>query len=339
MNGRKIAVSAPQLLILALAGILLLLTIQIAQAQTLATGANANSQNALQGNNVITTKMPKKTLGNMILERTSLSYYHMFLGPTLGGPSNETYNVFQEGVDEPNTGRAPIQSFQSALLRFDINADWGVGASLAMANGYTEEVVNKSPNGNVTNTPDSLFFNARAHLYVPSIDLKIATLFSTLSYEAPTSVISRDDNMDFGLVYTGNLAFKNSDLSSKFSGGVTGQVYRMFYGNNQKKVPGCDPDICIPTQLQTQIITVSPYVNYRITDQWNFANMAIFDWDQRGIQANSREFNNNLPHRLRTTISYYPQRWFITNVGVFAQPLLKFRPSTTAVGAEIALRF
>ena len=335
----KLSGFSSQILIVVLAAILLLLTIQMAKAQTVSTGANANSQNALQNNNVITTKMPKKTLGGQILQKTSLSYYHMFLGPTLGGPSNETYNVFQEGTDQVDTGRAPLQSFQSALLRFDINQDWGVGASLAMSNGYTGEVVNTDPKGNVVNKPDNQFYNARAHLYVPSIDLKVATLYTTFSYEAPTSVISRDDNMHMGLVLTNNLAIK-TDLASKWAGGVTGQVYRMFYGhNNQKKIPGCDPDVCIPTQLQTQIITISPYVNYRINDKWNFGNMAIFDWDQRGVQANSREFNNNLPHRLRTTLTYYPQRFFITNVGVFAQPLMKFRPSTTAVGAEVAVKF
>lgn len=335
----KLSGASSQILILALAGILLLLTIQMAKAQSVSTGANANSQNSLQGNNVITTKMPKKSFGGMLKERTSLSYYHMFLGPTLGGPSNETYNVFQEGTDQPDTGRAPLQSFQSALLRFDFSPSWGVGASLAMSNGYTNEVVNTDPRGNVVNTPDSQFYNARAHLYVPGLDIGFANLYTTFSYEAPTSVISRDDNMNMGLVLTNNLAFK-SDLSSKFSGGVTGQIYRMFYGhNNQKKIPGCDPDVCIPTQLQTQIITISPYVNYRISDKWNFGNMAILDWDQRGVQANSREFNNNLPHRIRSTISYYPQRFFITNVGVFAQAMMKFRPSTTAIGAEVALRF
>lgn len=338
MKSRPSGISA-QILIVVLGGIILLLTIQFTQAQTVSTGANANSQNSLQNNNVISTKIPKKTFGDELLKKTSLSYYHMFLGPTLGGSANETYNVFQEGTDQANTGRAPLQSFQSALIRFDFNQVWGIGASLAMSNGYTNEVVNKSPNGNVTNTPDNQFYNARAHLYVPSIDLKVATLFTTFSYEAPTSIISRDDNMHMGLVLTNNLAIK-TDLTSKWAGGITGQVYRMFYGhNNQKKIPGCAPDICIPTQLQTQIITVSPYVNYRINDQWNFANMAIFDWDQRGVQANSREFNNNLPHRMRTTLTYYPQRYFISNVGVFVQPLMKYKPSTTAIGAEIALKF
>lgn len=335
----KLSGTASQIIIMIIAGLILLLTIQMAKAQTVTTGANANSQNSLQGNNVITTKTQKKNFGGMLLERTSLSYYHMFLGPALGGPTNETYNVFQEGTDQPNTGRAPLQSFQSALLRFDITKDWGVGASLAMSNGYTGEVVNKSPNGDIVNTPDNIFFNARAHLYVPSFDLGFANLHTTFSYEAPTSVISRDDNMHLGLVLTNNLAIK-TDLASKWAGGITGQLYRMFYGHdNQKKVPGCDPDICIPTQLQTQIITISPYVNYRISDKWNFGNMAIFDWDQRGVQANSREFNNNLPHRVRSTLSYYPQRFYITNVGVFAQALMKFRPSSTAIGAEVAFRF
>ncbi len=322
-----------------LAALLLLFTTQLVKAQNVSTGANANSQNALQGNNVITTKMPKTTLGKQIIQNTSLAYYHQVLGPTLGGPVNETYNVFQEGTDQPNTGRAPIQSFQSALLRYDINSNWGVGASLAMSNGYSGAVENKDPRGNVVNKPDNQFYNARAHLYIPMIDLSVFNLYSTFSYEAPTSTISRQDNMNMGLVLTENLSVKTSP-ASKWSGGMTAQIYRMFYGhNNQKKVPGCDPDVCIPTQLQTQIITISPYVNYRVSDKWNVGNMAIFDWDQRGVQANSREFNNNLPHRVRTTLSYYPNMWNITNIGIFTQALMKFRPNTTAVGAEIALKF
>lgn len=332
----RFAGRSTQLLILAIAGILCLLTINMAKAQV--SGANTNSQNSLQGNNVITTKTPRKNFGSMLLQKTSLSYYHMFLGPTLGGPSNETYNVFQEGVDNPNTGRAPLQSFQSALLRFDFNQDWGIGASLAMSNGYTKEVTNNGSNGPVTNTPDSQFYNARAHLYIPSWNMGFATLFSTFSYEAPTSSISKDDEMKFGLVLTEQLAFKPS-LSSKWNLGVTGQIYRMFYENNQKAIPGCNPLDCTPTQLQTQIITISPYANYRINDKWNWGNMFIVDWDQRGVQANSREFNNNLPHRIRTTMSYYPNMFKITNIGVFAQALAKFRPGTTAVGAEIAMRF
>ncbi len=332
----KLSGASSQILILVLAGILMLLTIQMAKAQS--SGANANSQNTLQGNNVITTKMPKKTFMGTLLQKTSLSYYHMFLGPTLGGPSNETYNVFQEGVDNPNTGRAPLQSFQSALLRFDITESWGIGASLAMSNGYTQEVVNRGERGTVTNNAESQFYNARAHLYMPSFDLGIANLYSTFSYEAPTSEISKDDEMKFGLVLTENLSFK-SDPTTKWSAGVTGQIYRMFYENDQKAIPGCNPLDCTPTQLQTQIITVSPYVNYRISDKWNWGNMLILDWDQRGVQANSREFNNNLPHRVRTTISYYPNRFKITNIGVFTQALVKFRPDTTAVGAELAMRF
>jgi hypothetical protein len=208
-----------------------------------------------------------------------------------------------------------------------------------MSNGYTSQVTNPTSNGSVINRPNSQFYNARAHLYVPSFEVgKLFKVYSTVSFEAPTSVISRQDHMKYGLVLTENLAF-NSSPASRWSGGVTGQIYRMFYNNNQKAVPGCDPLDCTPTQLQTQIITVSPYLNYRISDKWNFGNMLILDWDQRGVQANSREFNNNLPHRIRTTISYYPMKWNITNIGLFTQALAKFRTNTTAVGAEIALRF
>jgi hypothetical protein len=104
-----------------------------------------------------------------------------------------------------------------------------------------------------------------------------------------------------------------------------------------------------PIQLQTAIISGGPFVNYRINDRWLVGSNVTFDWDQRGVQNDSegglsllpsREFNNNLPHRGRAFLTYFPQKLrYLQSVGVFSQALLKFRPETTAFGAEVAMRF
>jgi hypothetical protein len=325
-----------QLMILTLAGLLLILMIQVAKAQDLTAQnslAQAGSNPGSQAQ-ILQLHMPKKSLGRKILEDTSLSYYQQFLGPTMSGPTNETYNVFQEGIDTPRTGRAPLQSFHAVNLRYQISNNWAVGASLAAVNGYTKEVENRQ---NITNTPDSSFFNARAYVSLPAWHTGLGSLFSTVSYEAPTSVISRNDEMTWGLVINESFAFKSHN--PRWSYGITGQYYRMFFNHerNVKPPPFVGGN---PTQLQTVIISAGPYASYRFNDNWQMSSLITLDWDQRGVQTDSREFNNNLPHRGRLGVTYFPnQIKYLSSVGLFSQALLKFRPETTAFGGEFALRF
>jgi hypothetical protein len=88
------------------------------------------------------------------------------------------------------------------------------------------------------------------------------------------------------------------------------------------------------------IVSGGPYLNYRFSDKWMLGSLLTFDWDQRGLQTSSQEFNNNLSDRGRVTLSYFPQKLkYLQSVGVFSQALLKFRPETTAFGADFSLRF
>ena len=338
-----------QLLILALAALVIVLMIQMAQAQdmnsnnggaaSIAQATQTQGQSGTGQGQYLQMKMPKKSLGSRILENTTLSYYQQFLGPTLSGPSSETYNVFQEGVNDPGTGRAPLQSFHAVNLRYQINSDWAVGASLAAVNGYTPAVESKSKYGPLphTNRPDDEFFNARAYVVLPSWNTRPANFFTTVAYEAPTSVISRNDGMTGGLVLIENMAFNLPNR--KWSVGVLGQYWRAYFRHDRNVKPPQGPGY-LPTQLQTVIISGGPYANYRWNDNWMTTSSIILDWDQRGVQTDSREFNNNLPHRGRLGMTYFPTKLkYLSSVGVFAQALLKFRPDTTAVGADFLLRF
>ena len=65
-----------------------------------------------------------------------------------------------------------------------------------------------------------------------------------------------------------------------------------------------------------------------------------FDWDQRGSQADTFNFNNNLSDRFRLQMTYFPKSIpYLQSIGVFAQALIKYRPETTSLGADFSLRF
>lgn len=331
------------ILILVMAAFVILVMINAAQAQSSndRTGlvAQTNSQNQYIQNNpgqVLKLKMPQKSLARELWDNTSLSYYQQFLGPTASGKATETYNVFQEGMDSPNSGRAPLQSFHAVNLRHQISPDWAIGATLSASNGYTDEVENKDKDGfTLTNRPKTEFFNARAYVSLPSLNLPGATLFTTFSYEAPTSSTSKDLDMTYGLVLSQSLAFNLPDV--RWTAGLTGQIYRMYYKNNVK-APLFQGGT--PSAMQTMIVSTGPYVNYRFNDRWMLGSVLTFDWDQRGVQSGSREFNNNLPHRGRVNLTYFPQRIkYLQSVGLFTQTLLKLRSDATAIGADFAVRF
>src|SRR5690606_31578044 len=115
----------------------------------------------------------------------------------------------------------PLQSFHAVNLRHQISTNWAIGATLSAANGYTSAVENRDRNGNTsTATPDSEFFNARAYVSLPSWKFDLGTLYTTLSYEAPTSSISKEDEMRWGWVASQSFAFNLPDI--KWNAGLMG---------------------------------------------------------------------------------------------------------------------
>jgi hypothetical protein len=346
MKSKRSEISS-QILVLAMAAFVILLMVSAARAQSSDNSstlvAQANNQNSQYQNNqaqVLQLSMPQKSLGRRLWENTSLSYYQQFLGPTPSGSPKETYNVFQEGIDQPGTGRAPLQSFHAANLRHQINTDWAIGATLSATNGYTDTVENRNDEGAVvaTNTSKLDFFNARAYVSLPPVRFDSGTWYSTLSYEAPTSNTSKDLEMRYGWVAASSYAFNLPDPS--WNAGFIGQIYRMYYKRNVTPPP-CPVQLgCTPTALQTMIISGGPYVNYRFNDRWMLGSIITLDWDQRGVQSGSTQFNNNLPHRGRVNLTYFPQQIkYLQSVGLFTQALLKYRHETTAIGADFAVRF
>lgn len=319
-----------QILILLLAGLVLSLMVQFAQASENVNSNNlvaatANNSNINQSSNqtqILQVQMPQKSLKRKLLEDTSFSYYYQLLGPTVAGGFNETYNVFQEGA-------APIQSFQAMNLRHQINMNWSVGASLAFSDGYGKDVVTKE---GFVNSAATEFYNARAYVGIHPIRTRFVNIYPTLMYEAPTSSLSRQQNMKYGGVVAANFAVNLP--SYKWSTGLLSQYYRTYYKNNVQQQPGYDP-----VNIQTTIFTMSPYLSYRFNDSWMLGSLATFDWDQRGAQTGSSQWNNNLPDRFRITGTYFPKIKYVSSVGLFTQALMNYTRETTVLGGEFTLRF
>jgi len=316
---------SPKIIAISLTALLCLLLIRTAAAQDilLAQSSSLNSQNQNNIPQLILNK-PKKRFHEELRQKTSFTYYHQFLGPTLKGRTSETYNVFLEG-------RAPLQSFHAFNLRYQATDSYGFGASLSAVKGYTPKVITKE---GFINGPEDQFFNARFSFFAPMLDLKYLNLFTTLSYEAPTSVISRENNMKFGWVVTETFAAKST--SPRLSYGLNLQVYKVYYDKNILPPPFIGGK---EVKLQNMIINLGPYLNYKVTDKLTLGSTVTLDWDQKGHQEGTLNFNNNLPHRGRMSLTYYPTDIpYLSSVGVFTQALLKFRPETTAIGFDFSLR-
>lgn len=303
--------------------------------------AQSINQSSLQGqtsnlSQSVQVTIPKKSFGKRLIENTSLTYYQQFLGPTASGSMSETYNVFQEGIDSPGSGRAPLQSFHAFNLRHQLNSDWAIGSTFSVVNGYTSDVENKDSKDNTfKNSSDSMFFNTRAYVSLPPLKFNSGTLFTTLSYEHPTSNISKEDEMRFGFVAAQSFALKLPSL--KWNAGLSGQIYRIYYKNNVKAPPFVGGN---STPLQTMILSTGPYANYRFNDYWMIGSVVTFDWDQRGIQTSTTKFNNNLSNRARASLTYFPQKIkYLQSVGLFTQALLDFSPETTAFGFDMSVKF
>jgi hypothetical protein len=306
---------------------------QIAQVNAANQGTFSQQSQSISKGQISNSTSTKR---QSLLAPVSLTYYHQFLGPTLNGYSGQTYNVFQEAIDSPGSGKAPYQSFHGLNLRYEINSDWAIGTTMSAINSYTDNVESKDKNGNtIINNNNTQIFNARFYTTIPSLKTRSFSLFSTLAFEAPTSSISKENEMRYGLVLQNSLIINLP--SFHWSTGIMTQVYRMYYKNNYLQ-PNCSS--CSPTTYQTLIVSGAPFINYRFSDKWLWSNSVTFDWDQRGIQTGSREFNNNLSDRVRTTLSYFPQKIkYLQSVGIFSQALIDYKNETTAFGADFSVRF
>jgi hypothetical protein len=303
---------------------LALLFLENASAQT-----NNNNNATLSTMPLITPSLVKKIETPGILksfvQKFNLNYYMQVLGPSPALPSNQTYNVFIES-------KSPLQMFHAAGLVYQLPKNFAISATFAGITHFSESV--KTETGKVEN--ESLLFNPRLNMILPGLRSTYATFYHTLGYEFSANTLSREDEMKRGYVLSQSIAF-STPVSSNWSFGLLSQVIRYEYESNVKPAP-CTGCFSIP--LQTLIASTGPYVNYRISDKWMVYNIVTFDWDQRGEQTGTTNFNNNLPDRFRLGIKYFPQKPLLGlgYVGLFTQGLLKTSSETTVIGADLSFR-
>lgn len=310
-----------------------------AQAEPPGAGAiSGTAVGAAAAQQIIPQRAVLRKLGKSLQQNASLSYYFSFLGPSPGLGYGETYNVFRGGR------AAPYQMLHSFNLRYQLNPDWAVGATLAVVNDVTKRArtgkylyYGATPAENryvyTYNLNEIDWFNARLYVSVPTGYFDWGFFNNQFMVELPTSNEAKRDDLRYGLVWQTSLGIKVP--WPKVSTGFTGQFIRYVQRHNTQ-------DVCVgctDNQLQTFLMTVGPYFNYALAQQWQIASQASFDWDQRGHQPIGH-LNNNLPDRLRLALNYLFQQAPFTHVGVYTQALVKpMMPRTTVVGFDFSLRF
>ncbi len=259
------------------------------------------------------------------IERSfSFSYYVSLMGPSPGLPIDQTYNNFLEGP-------SPLQLFHAVNLRWQFNPDWAIGATLAGIQHFTEPVETEE---GFINDNNSELFNMRLYVAIPGYDWYFADAYHTFSLELPTTPGSRDDELKYGLVISQALAFALPP--SALTAGWSTQFIRYKYTNHTLPPPFPGG---LPTPLQTTLITTGPYVNLQLAAQWQLATSLSFDWDQRGDEAKTLEFNNNLPDRARMALNYLFRTAPFTSAGIYTQIITQPTNDTTIFGLDLALRF
>jgi hypothetical protein len=297
-----------------LATFILLMAILVlgAMNETSAQTQAQNQNNQIQAPNT----NPFKTFA----QNFKLNYYLQVLGPSPALPADQTYNVFVES-------KSPLQTFHALSIVYKLPKDFALSASFAGIQHFSSSV--DTPNGKVEN--DSLMFNPRLNLMLPAMKTNPINFYHTLSYEFAANNLSRDANMKRGYVFSQNMAF-NLPYTSKFMAGFLTQAIRYEYEENtQVQCNGCTP-----VSLQTVIVSTGPYVNYRLSDKWLATSLLTFDWDQRGDQTGTTNFNNNLPNRWRLGVKYFPASSWVTHIGLFTQGLLKASDETTVLGGDFS---
>jgi hypothetical protein len=280
--------------------------------------ATSHAQNTNQ------TRFEDKSFWKKLAREISLGYYFSLMGPSPALPADQTYNVFLED-------KGPQQTFHSLNLRWQFAAQWAMGITLSGVHHHTSPV--KTEQGFI-NDNNRTMFDSRVYLAVPSIDIGFAYVFNNFALEVPTTPISRDNEMKFGMVLSQTISVRN--MPKKFSTGWLTQLIRYEYKRSTLPPPFVGG---LSTPLQTTLLTTGPYLNYQLAEQWQIASILSFDWDQRGNQTDTLEFNNNLPDRFRLALNYFFKTKPFTHVGIYTQTNTKPRDDNTIVGLDFSLLF
>lgn len=264
-------------------------------------------------NSKVRSKISKRDWRDSI----TFSYGLQYLGPSLGHSyqNGATYNRFNTGQDFKNDDLDPTgsyQIYQSFALGYKLSKAWKLTWSYTFQENLRDNIrykvfnkdgsifaVNKRVSGVSYNNQRINFFSN--NLFSNNYFFVMSNFF----YEMPTTDISRDNDMLYGLGLQPMIGIY-SRIPYIYHG-IKASIQRDYY-RRQEFSYHCGNMTCL-TKQQTLRTNITAYIGYNVTDKLLFQSDFIFDWDKDGNEAEWSQlhhFNRNMDDVLEFGPRYYP---------------------------------
>ena len=298
----------------------------------------------IQTNALINQQKSEEGFFKKQLKNLRFNYYSKAVGPTLSGTDkgSVSYNRFKTGQSfnsDNFDGHANMQVFQSFTFGYQLDAVRRISFTHSFQDdgeGETDYEYYRWDNKKAYGTRMDGYSenNQRISLFVMQEQLsrRLGTTL-TLSYDMPTSLASKANGMTYGVgVHSG--LFLYSDIQG-LSYSLFTSIERDYYKTEEFYPDWCriNRETCI-TQYQTLRASISPSINYMLSDTLTLRQQLVFDWDQDGKINN--EFNNNMNDIFISQASFRIGKGMYLGAGVEGR-LENPSVDTTAIFSELSL--
>lgn len=230
------------------------------------------------------------------------SYGLQYLGPSPNSTYEDgaTYNRFNSGQDYKGDDTDPTSSYQ---LYHSFSLGYKISKTLSLSYSYTfQNDLHKNIEYETYNSDGSLFRkyqrphglsynNQRINLFSNNLFSNNSIfIMSNFFYELATTDIAKDSNMNYG-VGIQPIIIIYSSIAHLYHG-IKGSIQRDYY-KNQEYEYSCYPSTC-SIRYQTLFVNVGGYIGHNISDNLSIHSEIIFDWDQKGNEVGTTNFNHNM---------------------------------------------
>lgn len=300
---------------------------------------------------------------NNFINNFSVGYFVNISGPTLSDlNANYTYSRFQSGKTWDNKHeldpRINLNYFNSFSLKFKINNYVSASYSYSFENVLSKEVTyrerysycqNDSSTNQCKKDDDGFylpgegyydvinkrkevqsFYNQRIGLFFSNfLDTNLMGFSSGITLELPTTELSRNDQMNFALVLTPSVYFKN--IQAPHHVGIRSEFIKNSY--QQYVIKGANG--ANARSMRSFQVTLSPYYNYSFSQKLQFKSSLTFDWDQKGNQTGF-DFNDNMDDVYRVGLGYSFNNKISSDLYIEGA-LSKISTSRSFIGASLSV--
>lgn len=277
----------------------------------------------------IVTERPENKL-KKAMSNFTFNYYAKYLGPSLSNDlkNGATFNRFETG--QTNTTRKDLDFRGSEQIYQSFKLGLRLPNNMILSYGVTfQDNLNSNVEYTYTNWDNSQSVykrvkgrsqnNHRASLWIPGIySNNLFYIGASVYYERPTTDASQEADMRYGAGIQPSVGFFSSVPGLFYGFGVS--LERDFYDEYHRmpdwcKEPGYTCEGVYPiVNRQVFRASVSPYLNYYLSDKVLLKTSLSFDWDQMGNQLGTTKLNNNMDDVASAALSYM----FNNNVNVSA---------------------